>query len=95
MTSEVAAPAKLTRKQRRAMGITIKNMRLKVRELKEAGELEGLTNEELSAEVMGQLLSENPKAFASAEEVGIDMDGILAFIERLMPLILMLMQLFG
>jgi len=92
---EVSSPARLTRKQRRAMGITIRNIKSKLKEMQESGELDGVDKSEYGPLVMTRLLQDNPKAFGDASQVGIDMDGILAFIEMLLPLILMLMKLFG
>lgn len=81
-----------SRQQRRAMGITFRNLRLKLKEMKAAGELEGLTRPEISVMVLDRLVTDNPKAFA---DPSLDWDGLLAFIERLIPLILKLISLFG
>ncbi len=78
----------ISMKQRRAMGITFKNIRLKLKELKASGELAGLDRAEVSALVMSELVEDNPKAFADPT---LDWDKILSFIE----LILKILAMFG
>ena len=87
---ELADRPGLTIKQRRAMGITFRNLRLKLREMHDAGELEGKTRAEISVEMMNRLVQDNPKAFA---DPSLDFDSILAFIERLLPILLFLLAL--
>jgi len=82
----------LSFKQRRAMGITIKNIRLKLVEMKKDGRLDDVTQADVATMVLGELITDNPKAFS---DPSIDWDGIIAFIERLIPLILKIMALFG
>lgn len=86
-----------TRKERRAMGITLRNIRLKLKEMRAAGELEDVDQSEVAAMVLDRLLAENPKAFAAANPTGDDafFERLLAFIERILPLILRIMALFG
>lgn len=82
----------LSFKQRRAMGITIRNIRLKMVEMKQDGRLDGVSQAEVAIMVLNELITDNPQAFA---DPSIDWDGIIAFIERLIPLILKIMALFG
>ncbi len=82
----------LSRKQRRDMGLSIRNIRRVTAELHKTGELQDMTREEVSAAVLDQLMSESPAAF---QDAAIDWDNLLAFIERLIPLILKLIALFG
>ena len=82
----------LSIKQRRAMGITIRNVRKKVSEMQKAGDLAGMTQSEIAIAVMDNLVADNPKAFG---DPGVDWDSVLAFIEKLIPLILKLMAIFG
>ena len=78
--------------QRRAMGITIRNIRKHVAAMKKAGELDPDDHAATAAQVLNRLVGENPRAFA---DPGVDWDGLLAFIERLIPLILRIMEIFS
>jgi len=75
-------------KERRDMGITIKNIREVTKKLKAEGQLNGLDRTEISAMVMSELVESNPKAFADPK---LDWDRILQFIE----MILKILALFG
>jgi len=70
-------------KQRRDMGITFKNIRLKLKELKAEGKLEGLEKSEVSALVMEELVNDNPKIFEN-----VDWDRVLKFIELLLSILI-------
>ncbi len=78
-------------RQRREMGLTIRNVKGLLDEMKADGDLEGKTNAELAVEVLDNLLDGKPSAFKDPE---IDWDQLLAFIERLVSLILKLIGLF-
>jgi hypothetical protein len=79
--------------QRRRMGVTPLNMARVVKRLQQEREgFDEWTQEEIAAEVLNELVNENPKAFADAG--AIDWDGLLALIERLLPIILQLIALF-
>jgi len=82
----------LTFRQRRAMGLTFRNIRTVTKRLLETGDLEGLSQTEIAAEVMLVITEENAKAFT---DPSIDWDSILSFIERLLPLILKLIEMFS
>jgi hypothetical protein len=83
----------LTFKQRRDMGLTIGGVAKAVKELKAEGLIEkGMSKSEVSAMVMERLAEQNPRAY---ENDGMDWDQILDFIERLMSLIMKLMDLFN
>ena len=89
--AKLQAKPGLTWKQRRAMGITIRNVMGKMREMQRNGELEGKGHSTIAADVMQELIEENPKAFA---DPSLDFDVILEFIKRLIPIVLMLFTLF-
>ncbi len=78
-------------KKRRELGLTIRNIAKEVAKLKDAGELEDLSDAEISALVMNNLMEQNPKAYA---DPSLDFDSILKFIEFLLPIILKLLPLF-
>lgn len=86
---DLAARPGLTIKQRRAMGITFKNLRKEIRKMHDAGELKGKTRAEVSVEVMDRLVRANPKAFL---DPAIDWDSALAWIEKLISILLFLLM---
>jgi len=90
--NEVADDAGLSRRQRRKLGVTFRNIRRVASDLKKAGEL---SNDPAiaSAQVLRVLTEENPKEF-QAEAASIDWDALLDFIERLLELILKFLPLF-
>ena len=81
----------LTWRQRRKLGLTVRNVIRVTREMKKAGDLEGVSQAELSAMILNQLMTENPKVYA---DPSLDWDALLDFIERLIPIILKIMSLF-
>ena len=82
----------MTWRERRRAGGTIRNLVKTAKLLKAAGELEGLSDSEAAAAVMCKLLEGNEDVMADPQ---FDFDGLLAFIERLLPLILKLIEMFG
>lgn len=79
--------------QRRRLGITPLNMARVVKRLKsEREDFDEWSHEEIAAEVLNELMNENPTAYADV--AAIDWDGLLAFIERLLPVILQIIALF-
>ena len=90
-TPATAVP-KLSIRERRAMGLTFRNVRKQLSVMKKAGELEGKDVSTISVEVLNRLVQDNPKAFSNPK---LDWDNILSFLEKLIPLILKIMMLFG
>ncbi len=82
----------LDRKTRRKLGLTIKNIRRATKALYKAGELEDMGRAEIAAAVLDKITGENPKVFADPT---LDWDALLDFIERLIPIILRLIELFA
>jgi hypothetical protein len=79
-------------RKRRELGLTVKNIREVTKRLKDSGELDGLDNAAIAAAVLDEIVQANPQL---AQDPGVDWDSILAFIERLLPLILKLIDLFS
>jgi len=80
----------LSRREARQLGLTIRELATIARELKAQGQLTG--NRETDAEtILTKAIERNPKAFA---DPSLDWDAILAFIEKILPLILMILSLF-
>lgn len=75
----------------RRAGITFYSVRKACEELKASGDIDaGSSRAEIAAAVVNHLSNQNPQAFG---ESGLDLDAILAFIEKILPLILMLLGL--
>jgi hypothetical protein len=89
---KVQARRGISWKQRRALGLTFRNVRKTLSALNADGDLEGVAASELPVMVLDRLVDDNPRAYATAE---LDWDAILNFLERLIPLILRLIELFG
>ena len=82
----------LTIRERREMGLTVRNVSRVLQELDKAGEInEETTTEEAAVMVLSVLLADNPAAF---QDPAIDWEAILAFLERLIPLILQIIAIF-
>jgi len=85
----------LTRKQRREMGLTFRNVRTVLAGLQESGEItEDMTTSEVSLIIASYLLDANPHAFQDLEGDR-DWDSFLAFLERLIELLMKFMVLFS
>lgn len=86
---------KLTVRQRRQMGLTFRGALQAARELNRRGEIhKDMDSKEISALIAEEIMVTNAKAWAD-NAVAIDWDAILAFIEKLIPLILKLIELFS
>ena len=79
-------------RQRRAMGLSFRDVRKLLEEMGADGDLGEKTNAELAVEVLGNAVNARPAVFRDA---AIDWDKLLAFLEKLIPLILKIIALFG
>ena len=86
-----AAPRRsLTLREARALGVTLAAVRKAVEDLRTSGDLDAAASRaEVAALVADRLAEQNAAAFRGAE--GLDWDALLAFIEKLLPLILRLL----
>jgi hypothetical protein len=83
----------LSLRDRRRLGLTIPKIARTLQDLQKDGEIEqGMSQSEMAAAVLDRLSAEDPKMYG---ESSLDIDGILAFIERILPFILMLINLFS
>ena len=82
-------------KQRRALGVTVKNVRRILKEMDANGELEGKGSSVLAVEVLTQLVEEKPQAFQEIGERDWEaiLEAVIAFLEKLIPLIIMFLGL--
>lgn len=86
-----AAPRRtLTLREARALGVTFATVKRAVEELRNSGDLDAAASRaEVAALVADRLAEQNAAAFRAA--AGLDWDALLAFIEKLLPLILRLL----
>jgi len=83
----------LTAKQRNELGLTLAAVRDAVRELRKSGEIDDRTStSEVAAAVLGKLEAKDPKAFAAP---GLDLDAILEWLEKVIPIIMKIIALFS
>ena len=85
---DLAGREGLTFKQRRALGITFRNIRKEFSEMSEAGELEGKTQSVVAREIMERLVRSNPTAFADPT---INFDAVMAWVEWFLSILLYLL----
>ena len=79
-------------RQRRKLGVTLRNLIKVTKELRAAGELEGLDDSEVAAKVLQEIIQDNPTAFG---DPGFDFDSILELIEKFLPLIMKIIEMFS
>ena len=83
---------RLTIREARKLGLTIRKLAPIVRELKAQPDFEELSYSDLAMQV-GEHLVQNERPMLNAmAEAGIDFNAIIEFIERIMPLILLLLK---
>ena len=89
---ELFGAGSLSWRERRRMGLTIPKIATTLKQLKAEGEIEqGMSQSEIAVAVLDRLSAEDPKMYA---DVSLDIEGILAFIERLLPLIMTILGIF-
>lgn len=98
-TAAVPATAGVSEKrlgllERRKLGLTIGQLRPVVKQMIDEGRLDPENHSAAAAAVMDELASKNPSAWQDPMGAP-DWDAILEFLEKLMPLILKLIALFG
>jgi hypothetical protein len=88
---------RLTIRQRRALGLTIPSVMAAARKLAKDGKItRGMDSRDICELIVEQIAVDNAQAWAdNADVVAIDWDAILAFIERLIPLIQLLISIFA
>ena len=80
-----------TRSERRELGLTPLNIFRTAKALKKKGLLSG-NRKTAAKQIATTIRSKNERAF---DKPGVDWDSILAFIEKLLPIILQLLAIFG
>jgi hypothetical protein len=79
---------RLTWRQKRELGLTRGNIIRTARQMHKDGELDLDDPDGLVNQVVEEIMSENPQAYEDLEAV--DWDAIFAFLEKLLPLLIML-----
>ena len=93
MSDQFFASNSLSFRDRRRLGLTIPNMANALRDLQKDGELEPDMDRALvAAMVFERLAANDPKSYS---EVDLDIDVILAFIEKMLPIIMTILKLFS
>lgn len=82
----------MTWRERRAAGITIRGVLKTARQLHAAGALDGLEADDAAIVVMDGMLADKPQW---SRDPKFDFDSLLAWIEKIMPIILQLIAIFG
>lgn len=92
--AEAELEGKLSRREMRRLGVTVLNVRRRARQMVMAGEItDDMSAEQIRDIVLDDLMGDEPHAF---QQLGApDWDAILAFIEKLLPLILKIIAMFG
>jgi hypothetical protein len=89
----------LTRREKRDLGLTIPAMLRTLAKIHADGDLEGMGNDAIAADILSRSAAANPKAFMDVNNsVGIDEDfwqRALEWIEKLLPVLLMIIALFS
>jgi len=94
LLGSVGGRRELSWRERRALGLTFLNLLATARELKVAGEIDSSTlSSDMAAAIAMRMEQKSPSTFAALGPV--DWDAIIAFIERLIPLIAKLIELFA
>jgi len=65
------------------------------RDLKAAGHLANMTREEVEAEVIAQVVQRRQAELVAAGKPRLDWEALAAFLERIVPVILMLIEVFS
>ena len=80
-------------RKRRAMGLTFRGIGKATAALMKSGEITGDEDHSIiAAAVLAKIQGDNPEAFA---DPGVDWDALIEFIERLLPIILQIIEMFS
>ena len=91
--AEAELAEKLSRREMRRMGLTVLNVRRRARQMAIAGEITAdMSHDQIRDIVIDDLMGDEPGAWRNVSAP--DWDAILAFITKLLPLILQIIALF-
>jgi hypothetical protein len=84
----------MSRREMRRLGVTVLNVRRRTRQMAIAGEITSdMSHDQIRDIVLDDLQGDDPRAFQQLS--AIDWDRVIAFIEKLIPLILKIIAMFG
>lgn len=95
------AKLKMSRREKKALGLNLRNLLKVARELDKAGELDKTDKSIAAAQILTKVMETKAKAWKKARaeatkaERDWDWDAFLAFLEDLIPLLLMLLEIFS
>jgi hypothetical protein len=91
--AEAELSEKMSRREMRRMGLTVLNVRRRARQMAIAGEITvDMSHDQIRDIVIDDLMGEEPGAWRNVGAP--DWDAIIAFITKLLPLILQIIALF-
>ena len=91
--AEAELSEKMSRREMRRMGLTVLNVRRRARQMAIAGEITAdMPHEQIRDIVIDDLMGDEPGAWRNVSAP--DWDAIIAFITKLLPLILQIIALF-
>ena len=79
-------------REARRLGLTVRNIGPIVRKIRDEPDFADKTHAEIAVEVAERLAEQNPDGF---RDPNLDWDAIIEFIEKLLPLILKLIEIFS
>jgi hypothetical protein len=92
--AEAELEVALSRREMRRLGLTVLNVRRRARQMAIAGEITAdMSPDQIRDIVIDDLQGDEPRAFQQVSAP--DWSAILAFIEKLLPLILKIIAMFG
>lgn len=94
VNEDVGNVAGLSFRQRRKLGLTAGNVLRTGMRLAKEGKLDRENPDVAASQILEAIVFDNSEAFAEVGP-GIDWEKIIEFIEALIPLILMILELFG
>ena len=92
--AELELSVRMTRREMRRMGLTVLNIRRRARKMAVAGEITSdMPHDQIRDIIIDDLMGEEPGAWREVSAP--DWDAIIAFITKLIPLILQILAIFG
>jgi hypothetical protein len=92
--AEAVLESVLSRREMRRLGLTVLNVRRRARQMAIAGEITAdMSRQQIRDIVVDDLQGDEPRAFGQLSAP--DWSAILAFVEKLLPLILKIIAMFG
>jgi len=92
--AEAVLEGAISRREMRRLGLTVLNVRRRTRQMAIAGEITSdMSRQQIRDVVIDDLQGDEPRAFGQLSAP--DWNAIIAFVEKLLPLILRIIAMFG